>query len=334
MLGFWPTPVHPLERLSSHLGGPRIFVKRDDQSGLALGGNKTRKLEYLLAEAVSQGCDTLITAGAAQSNHCRQTAAAAARCGLRCHLLLGGTESSLVTGNLLLDKLFGAEIHWAGNHRKGELLPQLAETVRASGGMPYVVPYGGSNEIGTLGFVNAAGEFQLQLTDLPHTIDHIVFATSSGGTQAGLLIGKSLYGLDQRLIGIGVEKPEVGHEPLDTRILAIAEKTARLLRIEKMPSAVDVILFHEFSARGYGVVGDDEREAIRLLASTEGILLDPVYTARAMAGLISLIRAGEFRRDEGVLFWHTGGAPALFAYENELMESPGVQVAANSPTGP
>ncbi len=318
-LGFFPTPLHPLPRLSALLGGPRILIKRDDQTGLAFGGNKTRKLEYLIADAKSKGCDTLITAGAAQSNHCRQTAAAAASTGMDCHLVLGGQKpDDTPNGNLLLDKLLGAEIHWSGDLRKGERIPELEEQLKHAGRRPYAVPYGGSNTIGAMGFVRAVGELTSQLETLDEHITHSLFASSSGGTQAGLIVGKERYGLTGRLIGIGIDKGEAGDEPFDQHVLSLAEATARQLDLKHMPSTDDVIIRNEFLGEGYGIVGEAEREAIRLTATTEGILLDPVYTGRAMAGLIAMIRSGELSATDTVLFWHTGGAPALFSYAADL----------------
>ena len=213
-LGFFPTPIHPLSRLSAHLGGPRLLIKRDDQTGLALGGNKTRKLEFLIAEALAQHCDTVVTAGAAQSNHCRQTAAAAARAGLACHLVLGGTPPTLPNGNLLLDTLLGATLHWTGAQRKGESIPEIAATLRNQGRYPYLIPYGGSNATGALGFVAAVAELKQQLERLGETVDAIVFASSSGGTHAGLTLGQRLFDLQTQLIGIEIDKGGTGSPAL------------------------------------------------------------------------------------------------------------------------
>jgi 1-aminocyclopropane-1-carboxylate deaminase/D-cysteine desulfhydrase-like pyridoxal-dependent ACC family enzyme len=218
-LGFFPTPLVKLSRLTERLGGPRIFMKRDDQTGLGLGGNKVRKLEFLVGVALAQGCDTLVTGGAAQSNHCRQTAAAAAACGLACHLVLGGEAPSIPEGNLLLDRLFGAAIHWTGEFRKGEKIPEIAESLRAAGRKPYVVPYGGSNTTGAAGFVEAVRELTEQLAQVGESLTHIVFASSSGGTQAGLTVGKSLFGWDGKLIGIGIDKGASGDVPFAEHVL-------------------------------------------------------------------------------------------------------------------
>jgi D-cysteine desulfhydrase family pyridoxal phosphate-dependent enzyme len=320
-LGFFPTPLVKLSRLTERLAGPRIFMKRDDQTGLGLGGNKVRKLEFLVGEALAQGCDTLITGGAVQSNHCRQTAAAAAACGLACHLVLGGEAPAVPEGNLLLDQLFGAVIHWTGEYRKGEKIPEIAASLRSAGRKPYVVPYGGSNTTGAAGFVEAVRELTEQLTQLQESISHIVFASSSGGTQAGLTVGKSLFSLNSELIGIGIDKGASGDVPFAEHVLRLANATAERLGVSSRFSASDFIIRHDYLGDGYGVAGELERRAIRMLAQTEGILLDPVYTGRAMGGLIDMIERGELSREHSVLFWHTGGTPALFPYVGDLIRS-------------
>ena len=294
-------------------------MKRDDQTGLALGGNKVRKLEFLVGEALTQGCDTLITGGAAQSNHCRQTAAAAAACGLACHLVLGGEPPSVPEGNLLLDQLLGAAIHWTGELRKGEKIPEIAASLRSEGCRPYVVPYGGSNTTGALGFVEAVRELIPQLAQLGEPVTHIVFASSSGGTQAGLTVGKRVFGLDCELVGIGIDKGASGDVPFAEHVLGLANATAERLGIKGRFTAADLVIREEYLGRGYGVVGELERRAIRMVAQTEGILLDPVYTGRAMGGLIDMIERGELTHADSVLFWHTGGTPALFPYARDLI---------------
>jgi D-cysteine desulfhydrase len=319
-LGFFPTPVMELPRLSRALGGPFICMKRDDQTGLAMGGNKTRKLEFLLADALTRGCDTIITSGAAQSNHCRQTAAAAAGLGLQCHLVLGGEEPQRPSGNLLLDHLLGCQIHWAGAHRKGEDIQGIYRQLQDAGRRPYLVPYGGSNELGALAFASALLELDGQVRI--GQFSHIVFASSSGGTQAGLILGKRLLGWPGQLLGIGIDKDEAGAPPLHRSILSLVNRTAVLLGLGQAFTARDVILNSDYLGGGYGVVGDLEREAIGLVAGTQGVLLDPVYTGRAMGGLMDMIRAGEITAHDRVLFWHTGGTPALFAYADGLDLAP------------
>jgi D-cysteine desulfhydrase len=317
-LGFFPTPLIELTKLSKKLDGPRIFMKRDDNTGLALGGNKTRKLEFILGDALAQGADTIITAGAAQSNHCRQTAAAAASLGLECHLVLGGKEPDSFDGNLLLDKIFGARIHWAGTNRKGEDIPDIVEQLKKAGKTPYVVPYGGSNELGALAFVEAFKELESQRQHLNVPFTHIVFASSSGGTQAGLMLGNKMLKSSYQIVGINIDKGETDKVPFNQYIVSLANDTAKLMAENYTFTESDLVLNSEYVGEGYGVIGALENEAISITAQTEGILLDPVYTGRAMGGLLAMIRSGEIKKTDSVLFWHTGGAPALFAYSSDL----------------
>lgn len=318
-LGFFPTPLTELKRFAKNLNGPRIFIKRDDLSGLAFGGNKTRKLEFLIADALKLGCDTIITAGAAQSNHCRQTAAAAAACGLECHLALGGRSPETLEGNLLLDDLLGAKIHWTGLLRKGETIPDIVNELTSLGKKPYVIPYGGSNEIGATGFIEAIKELQIQLDSLGFSISHIIFPSSSGGTHSGMMIGNSMFAQNRfKLIGIGIDKEEAGDGPFDEHVIRLANSTCVKLNLDVKYTLNNVIIRNEYLGDGYGVVGDLERRAIRLLAETEGILVDPVYTGRALGGMINMIEKKEFSSDDMVLFWHTGGNPALFPYSDDI----------------
>lgn len=317
-LGFFPTPLIELSRLSKALDGPTIFMKRDDNTGLALGGNKTRKLEFIMGDALAQGADCVITAGAAQSNHCRQTAAAAASLGLECHLVLGGEEPEQTSGNLLLDKIFGSHIHWAGANRKGEDIPKIVEQLTKQGKKPYVIPYGGSNELGALAFVEAFKELESQRESMDLSFTHIVFASSSGATQAGLMLGKKILNSPAQIVGINIDKGETDKVPFDQYTVALANSTASLIGADHQFTESDLTLNSDYVGEGYGVVGTLENEAIAMTAQTEGILLDPVYTGRAMGGLIDMIRSGKIKKTDRVLFWHTGGAPALFAYSSDL----------------
>ena len=317
-LGFFPTPLIALSRLSKALDGPTIFMKRDDNTGLALGGNKTRKLEFIMGDALAQGADCVITAGAAQSNHCRQTAAAAASLGLECHLVLGGEEPEQISGNLLLDKIFGSHIHWAGANRKGEDIPKIVEQLTKQGKKPYVIPYGGSNELGALAFVEAFKELESQRESMNLSFTHIVFASSSGATQAGLMLGKKILNSPAQIVGINIDKGETDKVPFDQYTVALANSTASLIGADHQFTESDLTLNSDYVGEGYGVVGTLENEAIAMTAQTEGILLDPVYTGRAMGGLIDMIRSGKIKKTDRVLFWHTGGAPALFAYSSDL----------------
>lgn len=314
-LGFFPTPLVELKRLSGYLNGPQIYIKRDDLTGLALGGNKTRKLEFLIADALNNGCDCVITGGAEQSNHCRQTVAAAAMCGLECHLVLGGYEPDEAKGNYLIDKLLGAKVHWTGEFRKGEKIPEIAELLLSQGKKPYLIPYGGSNPIGVYGFIEAMNELKHQMTEMNINFDHIVFASSSGGTHSGIVLGNEIYNLDANIIGINIDKAE-DEGPYIDRLLKLLNLTSEFCGYNKIYRRDEIILRNEYLGEGYGIVGDIERNAIKLLAGQEGILVDPVYTGRALGGLIDMIEKKEFSRTEKILFWHSGGTPALFTYQN------------------
>ncbi len=317
-LGYFPTPLIELRRLSAKLAGPKIYMKRDDNTGLALGGNKTRKLEYIMGDALAKGADTVITAGAIQSNHCRQTAAAAASLGLECHLVLGGEEPKQPQGNLLLDKIYGCHIHWAGENRKGEDIPSLVEQLKTEDKTPYVIPYGGSNENGAAAFVAAYKELEIQRQNLNVTFTHIIFASSSGATHAGLMLGNKISDNHCQIIGINIDKGEMDKVPFDQHIITLANNTAKLIKADFSFTEEDLILNSAYVGEGYGVIGELENEAIAMTAQNEGILLDPVYTGRAMGGLIDMIRSGQIKPTDNVLFWHTGGAPALFAYADDL----------------
>lgn len=309
-----PTPVEALPRLTAALNGPVLSVKRDDQTGLALGGNKTRKLEFLLAEAQAQGARTLITAGAVQSNHCRQTAAAAARFGFGCILVLSGAAPQQPSGNVLLDQLFGAELVWAERGNRDEILQQAYHTAWVAGRRPYLIPYGGSNPTGATGYVLAMRE----LLEQHIQPDWIVVASSSAGTQAGLVLGARIYGYQGQILGISIDQPR---DILQAHVAGLATATADLLGEPVVFNAAEILVNDGYLGRGYGMFGPVEKEAITLFAHTEGLLLDPVYTGRAAAGMIDLIRQGFFKRGQQVLFWHTGGTPALFAerYQADLV---------------
>jgi D-cysteine desulfhydrase len=305
-----------MPRLSATLGGPMLFIKRDDQTGLAFGGNKTRKLEFLVAEAQAQGACMLITGGAMQSNHCRQTAAAAAKFGMECVLVLAGTHQDQPSANLLLDFLFDADVVWVEKREERDaMLQHIFNDAEKSGCKPYLVPYGGSSPTGALGYAFAVEEFLKQGVDA----DWIVFGTSSGGTHAGLVLGQRVFGFEGKVLGISIDESE---EWLKSRVSALASDASEKLgeRIQFMPG--DVLANDAYCQAGYGVFGEGEREAINLFARNEGILLDPVYTGRAAAGMIDLIRKGFFKKDETVLFWNTGGQPALFAekYQAQIIE--------------
>jgi D-cysteine desulfhydrase family pyridoxal phosphate-dependent enzyme len=302
-----PTPVEEMPRLSRVLGGPRLLVKRDDQTGLAFGGNKTRKLEFLIAQAQAEGAQTLITGGAMQSNHCRQTAAAAARFGLDCVLVLTGVMPPEPSANLLLDDLFGAEIvPVAQRSERDRVLRDTLERVKAEGRSPCLLPYGGSSPSGALGYAYAMEELMQQGI----RADWIVFGTSSGGTHAGLVLGQRLFGFKGKVLGVSIDEPESWLKP---HVAALATQAGKKLGHTFEFTEGDVLASDAYCQAGYGVLTGAEREAIQLFARNEGLLLDPVYTGRAAAGMIDLIRNGLFAKEQTVLFWHTGGQPALFA---------------------
>lgn len=306
-----PTPLHLLPRFSAMLGGDvELWIKRDDLTALALGGNKLRKLAYLVADALIQGATDLVTTGAGQSNHCRQTAAVAARSGLGCHLVLRGLPDNRPGGNVLLNRILGATMHWAGGPDTGPLMDGVLARLQAAGRRPYAIPLGGSTPLGAAGYAYAWLEMSEQARALNQEFDAVVFATSSGGTQAGLAVGAGAETWPGVIHGISVD-----HKISDLAAVteSLTRATAELLAVE---SPHPVVVHDDYIGAGYGIIGEPDREAIFALARLEGILVDPVYTGRALAGLIDLARRGVLAGR--VLFWHTGGAPALFAYERDL----------------
>ncbi|WP_438985603.1 D-cysteine desulfhydrase [Aequoribacter sp.] len=316
-----PTPLEHMPRLTELLGGPQLWVKRDDCTGLAGGGNKTRKLEFLMGQALKEGADTIITQGATQSNHARQTAAIAAKCGLHCELILEdrvGTENAdyNFNGNVLLDHIVGAELHYtaAGTDMNGAM-EALANRLEQQGRKCFIIPGGGSNPTGALGYVNAALELAQQANDMGLTIDCLVHATGSAGTQAGLVAGMVGARADIPVLGIGVRAPDAIQH---TNVLKLANATSEHMGLGAIVKADDVRVNCSYVGDGYGLSTSASIEAIEMLARTEGILLDPVYSAKGMAGLIDLIRQGTWSADQNVVFLHTGGSQALFAYRNEF----------------
>ncbi len=318
-LGFFPTPLQELKNLAAQFEDTyRIFIKRDDHTGLATGGNKTRKLEYLMGDALAKKADTIITAGAQQSNHCRQTAAACAQSGLSCHLLLGGDPPEHFTGNLLLSKMMNAHIHYTGDRRKGEDLDILAEQLKKEGRNPYVIPYGGSNLTGAMGYVEAAGELKDQLADQRLHIDHVFFASSSGGMQAGLLLGMAMHGLHTQLMPIRIDKAEMQGMTLKEIVKHIVGEGNDRLKLPVPVNTDSILTIDGYEEAGYGVLTQEEKEAILTLAGSEGILLDPVYTGRAFYGMLDHLQHKRITPGSNVLFWHTGGIPANFYYASLL----------------
>jgi L-cysteate sulfo-lyase len=320
-LAHLPTPLEPMPRLSEALGGPRLWVKRDDCTGLATGGNKARKLEYLMADAVEKGADIVLTQGATQSNHARQTAAAAARLGLDCHILLedrtGYTDAEYTeNGNVMLDLLHGATIeHRPGGVDMNAELMAVSGKFAEQGRRPYPIPGGGSNAVGAMGYVNAALELHAQASAMDLRVDHLVHATGSAGTQAGLAAGLAALGDPFPMLGVGVRAPK---DKQEGNVFALATAAVDLLDIGVTVARETVVANCDYVGAGYGLPTEGCVEAIKLLARTEGILLDPVYSAKGMAGLIDLCRKGAFKKDDNVVFLHTGGATALFAYARHL----------------
>ena len=304
-----PTPVEELAGLRRALGGgPRLLVKRDDAIPFAFGGNKVRKMRFVAADALAAGADTLITSGGVQSNHARVTAAAAARLGMRCILVVNGAVAEPPRGNALLDHLLGAEVrHVAGRAERADAVQEAADEVQAAGGRPYVIPIGASVPLGAAAFVDAVAELSSQV----EPPDIIIHSTSSGGTQAGLVAGCALAGLRTRVIGISADEPS---STLTDAIVALLHALPPLVGDSGGRfAAAEVIVDDRFVGDGYGIPSDASREAVTLLARTEALFLDHTYTAKAMAGLIARCRAGEFRDTQTVLFWHTGGQVGLFA---------------------
>ena len=321
-LGHWPTPLEPLLRINAMHKGPELWVKRDDCTGLALGGNKTRKLEFLLADALQNGATTLLTAGGIQSNHARQTAAAAAKLGLGCELFLEQVDDLTEpdyhhSGNVLLNQLLGARLHTlpAGQDLDDAMALRAASLIEA-GQVPYVMPVGGSNVIGAMGYVACGLELASQLREQSLEFDAIVVATGSAGTQAGLLAGLAMANLDVPVLGVTVSRSS---EDQSAKVLALLHQVQDSLK-QPLTHEDHVICFDQYYGCGYGQPTDAMVEAVKLAASLEGLLLDPVYSGKAFAGLLDLVRHGYFDTAERVLFLHTGGAPGLFAYSHCLSE--------------
>ncbi len=321
MLAHLPTPLEHMPRLSEHLGGPEIHVKRDDCTGLATGGNKTRKLEFVMADALEREADTVVTVGAVQSNHVRQTAAAACKLGLRCEVLLehrieNPTETYARSGNVFLDKLYGAIIReYPAGTDFDKAMQEVADEVKASGGSPYIIPGGASDRVGALGYVNCAMELLGQSNEQGLIIDHLVTATGSAGTHAGLIVGLKAMRSDMPLLGIGVNAPK---DIQEQRVFDLACDTADYIGAKGVVSRGDIVANCDYIGDGYGVPTKSMNDAVLLLARLEGLLFDPVYSGKALAGMIDLVTSGYFEGAKNIVFLHTGGSAALFAYADQL----------------
>jgi len=320
-LAHLPTPLEFLPRLTEHLGGPEIYVKRDDCTGLGTGGNKTRKLEFLMAEAINQKATVIITQGAVQSNHARQTAAAACKLGMRSELVFekrvtDASEPYMHSGNVFLDHLFGANIREVekGSDMNAEM-EKVAEELRAEGETPYIIPGGGSNPIGALGYVGCTQEIIQQANEQGIVFDRIVHATGSAGTQAGLLVGAMASHSGIPVLGIGVNAPK---DVQEQKVYDLAVETAEFVGAPGIVRREDVVANCDYVGEGYGIPTKAMNDAVVLLARLEGLLFDPVYSGKGLAGMLDLIDKGEIGSDETVVFVHTGGSAALFAYYDRL----------------
>lgn len=317
------TPIEKLENISKVLGGPTIYIKRDDLLGLTSGGNKTRKLEFLMADALAKGADTILTCGAVQSNHCRLTLSAAVKEGLKCQLILEervkDSYNPEASGNNFLFNLLGIEavrVVPSGSNMLGEL-EKLAEELRAQGRKPYIIPGGGSNPIGATGYVACAEEIMSQLFDKGINIDHFVVPSGSAGTHAGIVTGMIGVNANIPITGISVNR----NKKLQTEaVYKLAKETAKYVGLKEEITEDMIQVRDEFVGQGYSLPTGTMVEAVQLLARTEGILLDPVYTGKAFAGLVGMIREGKLKKGENVLFLHTGGSPALYAYTNVMLK--------------
>jgi L-cysteate sulfo-lyase len=308
-----PTALDHAPRLSHELG-VSLYLKRDDNTGLALGGNKARKLEYLAGQALALGCDTLITTGGPQSNHCRMTAAAAAKLGLECHLAFTSEQIPVTQGNLLLDVLLDAKLHYIGvgdsSSAPDDFMADLAAKLRHQGKRPYIIPLGGSNSVGALGYIRGVMELMGQAEEAGVCFDYVAHASGSAGTQAGLLAGVKYFALPSKVLGMSVSRPAAR---LSTEVLSLCNETLAKIGSGKLVAADEVHVYDQYVGGGYGVPTELSLEATALFARLEGVIVDPVYTAKGAAGMIDLIRRGVIERGSNVLFWHTGGAPAHFA---------------------
>jgi len=315
-LAHLPTPLEAAPRLGAAIGLPHLWVKRDDATGLAMGGNKARKLEYLMADARDQGSDVVFTTGGVQSNHARMTAAAACKLGMQSVLFLCDERPSEEQGNLLLDRLFGAEVRFVPGLPYPQMVRAMEEAaaeLRAKGRAPYIIPVGGSTPLGCLGYVRAVQELAGQASEQGVRVDAMTVAAGSTGTLAGVLIGARLFMPQTRVYGISVS-PRAGVGKI--KCAGIAGEASAMLGGEWRPSPEEIPIFDEWLGEDYGIPTPEGMEAIRLAAELEGYLLDPVYTGKALAGTRGLAGRGELRAEETVVFWHTGGAPALFAFNN------------------
>ncbi len=309
-----PTPIVPLKRLSAHLGGAKIFMKRDDLTGVAFGGNKNRKLEFLLADAKEKKADVIVTEGALQSNHCLQTAACSAKLGFECELVLSGGDPEFITGNLLLDQILDVKIHRAEDSaNRKDLMNRIEKKLKKIGKKPYIIPTGGSTDIGAFGYLNCIAEIAEQSKESGVNFNYFVHSTGSGGTQSGMLIGKQLYYPELEILGISEGEPK---EKLRKIIKRIIQNFNEVRGLNLMIGEDLIKILEGYFGEGYGIPNQEMIDAVKLLARLEGVFLDPVYTGKAMAGLIDLVRTEVIPKDKNVLFLHSGGGPSIFSYND------------------
>ncbi|UCG04171.1 MAG: D-cysteine desulfhydrase family protein [Candidatus Heimdallarchaeota archaeon] len=309
-----PTPIVPLTRLSTHLGGVKVFIKRDDLTGVAFGGNKNRKLEFLLADAKRKKADVIVTEGALQSNHCLQTAACSAKLGFECELVLSGNIPEFITGNLLLDQILDVKIHRAkDSFERKELMVLVEEELKDKGKRPYMIPTGGSTDIGALGYLKCIVELERQSKDLGIIFDYFVHSTGSGGTQSGVLIGKELYYPELEILGISEGESK---QKLRKKVKEIIENFNNIRGLNLVIGDDKIKIYEEYFGEGYGIPNQEMIETVKLVARLEGVFLDPVYTGKAMVGLIDLVKTEVIPKDKNVLFLHSGGSTSIFNYYN------------------
>lgn len=330
-LAHLPTPLERMKVLSSKIGGPTIYIKRDDETGLAFGGNKARKLDFIIADAIQKKSDVIITWAGVQSNWCRQTAAASRKYGIKPILVLFKRSElpSAYDGNLLLDFILDADIRIIEPEKReitgtDEIINAIAEEQVKKGRNPYIVPVGGSRvghsmtePLGSISYTKAFLEIYREMKKAKAKLDAIVIATGSGGTQAGLIVGAKALGTNVKIVGISISGEK---ESIQENVAAIANNTAKALGVKMTTTPEEVVVFDEYIGEGYGILNPEAADAIQFVAKTEGILLDPVYTGKAMAGLIALTKKGYFSKRDTVVFLHTGGTPALFVYRDALLE--------------
>ena len=311
-----PTPIVPLKRLSLHLGGAKIFMKRDDLTGVAFGGNKNRKLEFLLADAKKKGADVIVTEGALQSNHCLQTAACSAKLGLKCELVLSGDDPDFITGNLLLNQILDVKIHRAKDSvKRKEIMLKVEEELRTKGKKPYMIPTGGSTSIGALGYLNCISEIAKQSKEIGVTFSHLIHSTGSGGTQSGVIIGRELYYPELEILGVNVGEPK---EELTKIIKWIIKNFNDDWELELMIEDEMIKILEGYFGEGYGIPNQEMINTVKLVAKMEGVFLDPVYTGKAMVGLIDLIESKVIPKGNNVLFLHSGGGPSIFNCDDNI----------------